>query len=120
MLLEYPLYPGRAFNLNAPYLLAQTEHFHPIVAGYSGFYTPGYAARVADLATFPARRRRRRSRPWASRTWCSIWRRCARATGQAAIAALDAVPWLEAAFADDSARVFRVKRTALTGAGPGR
>ena len=36
--------PAPQFNLNAPYLLAQTVHFHPIVAGYSGFATAAYLA----------------------------------------------------------------------------
>ena len=54
VLLEFPLFPGSQFNLNAPYLLAQTVHFHPIVAGYSGFATPAYTARTTALGRFPA------------------------------------------------------------------
>ena len=65
VLLEYPLYPGRAFNLNAPYLLAQTEHFHPD----RGRLQRLLHARLCRSASptwrrFLARRRRRRSPPW--------------------------------------------------------
>ena len=116
VLLEYPLYPGRAFNLNAPYLLAQTEHFHPIVAGYSGFYTPAYARRVADLATFPGVAAQMQIAALGVTHVVFHLAALREGYGHAAIDALDRVPWLERAFADDTARVFRVKREALAGA----
>ena len=117
VLLEYPLYPGRAFNLNARYLLAQTEHFHPIVAGYSGFYTPGYAQRVTDLATFPGEAAQAQIAALGVTHVVFHLTALREGYGQDAIDALDRVPWLERAFADDTARVFRVKREALGGAG---
>jgi hypothetical protein len=116
VLLEYPLYPGRAFNLNAPYLLAQTEHFHPIVAGYSGFYTPAYAERVTDLATFPGAAAQARMAALGVTHVVFHLAALREGYGQQAIDALDDLPWLERAFADDTARVFRVKREALAGA----
>ena len=116
VLLEYPLYPGRAFNLNAPYLLAQTEHFHPVVAGYSGFYTPGYAQRVTDLATFPDEAAQAQIATLGVTHVVFHLAALREGYGQAALDALDRVPWLERAFADDSARVFRVKREALADA----
>ncbi len=116
VLLEYPLYPGRAFNLNAPYLLAQTEHFHPIVAGYSGFYTPGYADRVTNLATFPGEAAQAQIGALGVTHVVFHLAALREGYGQQAIDALDELPWLERAFADDTARVFRVKRDALASA----
>ena len=37
VLVEYPIFHSARFNLNAPYLLAQTAHGQRIVSGYSGF-----------------------------------------------------------------------------------
>lgn len=113
VLLEYPLYPGRAFNLNAPYLLAQTEHFHPIVNGYSGLSTAAYAQRVADLATFPEARAQARIRADGITHLVFHLTPLRADFGEPAIAALDAVPWLERAFSDDETRVYRVRRERL-------
>jgi hypothetical protein len=108
VLLEFPLFPGPQANLNAPYLLAQTEHFRPIVAGYSGFSTAGYAERVADLGTFPGEAARRRIAAIGV-THVVIHMDALRGTyGQAALDALDAVPWLSRAIEDSSTRVYRV------------
>ena len=57
VLLEFPLFPAAQFNLNAPYLLAQTVHFHPIVAGYSGFATAAYSPAPRRWAASPPTRR---------------------------------------------------------------
>lgn len=109
VLLEYPTYEGPAFSRNAPYLLAQTVHFKPIVAGYSGTFTPAYTARLADLATFPSDRARRRITAMGI-THIVLHLAPLRATvGQAAIDAVDQVPWVAREFADDTARVFRIR-----------
>ncbi|MBL8138463.1 MAG: hypothetical protein JNL48_17705 [Acidobacteria bacterium] len=109
VLLEYPTYEGPAFSRNAPYLLAQTEHWKPIVAGYSGTFTPDYTARLADLATFPAERARQRLREMGI-THVVLHLAPLRATvGQAAIDAVDQVPWVTREFEDDTARVYRVR-----------
>ncbi len=109
VLLEYPTYEGPAFVRNAPYLLAQTLHFKPIVAGYSGTFTPDYTARLADLATFPADRARQRIREMGV-THIVLHLAPLRATvGQAAIDAVDQVPWVTREFDDETARVYRVR-----------
>jgi hypothetical protein len=108
VLLEFPLFPGPQANLNAPYLLAQTEHFRPIVAGYSGFSTAGYAERVADLGTFPGEAARRRIAAMGV-THVVIHMDALRDTyGQAALDGLEAVPWLTRTLEDASTRVYRV------------
>ncbi|MFN2445991.1 MAG: hypothetical protein ABR606_10495 [Vicinamibacterales bacterium] len=53
-LVIFPLYPGGNFNLNAPYLLAQTRHFRPMVNGYSSFAPATFHARANRLQAFPA------------------------------------------------------------------
>lgn len=112
VLLEYPTYEGRDFSRNAPYLLAQTVHFKPIVAGYSGTFTPDYMTRLADLGTFPAERARRRIREMGI-THIVLHLAPLRATvGQALIDAVDQVPWVTREFEDDTARVFRVRHDA--------
>jgi hypothetical protein len=45
-------HPDRVAD-NAPYVLASTRHFHPLVNGYSGFTPQGYVRRAAALADFP-------------------------------------------------------------------
>ncbi len=117
VLLEIPLYPGREFNLNAPYLLGQTEHFHPMVAGYSGLYTAGYAERIAELTTFPASTAQAALRRLGVTHIVFHLAPLRQAYREADIDALDRLPWLERVLADDTARVFRVKRELLAGTG---
>ncbi|MEP7117443.1 MAG: hypothetical protein ABI880_07670 [Acidobacteriota bacterium] len=117
VLLELPLYPGNSFNLNAPYMQAQTEHFHPIVAGYSGLYSQGFAERVADLATFPSAVAQARLRTIGVTHIVFHLEPLRQSYSEEAINGLDALPWLERVLSDDTARVFRVKRELLAGAG---
>ena len=119
VLLEYPLFPGSNFNLNAPYLVAQTEHFHPIVAGYSGLYTQAFADRVADLSRFPDEAAQTRIRALGVTHVVFHLEPLRASFGQDAVDAVDAVPWLERVLADETARVFRVKREALAGTDAG-
>jgi hypothetical protein len=108
VLLEFPLFPGPQANLNAPYMLAQTEHWRPIVAGYSGFATGAYADRVADLGTFPGEAARRRIEAIGV-THVVIHMDALRDQyGQAVLDALDGVPWLTRVLEDANTRVYRV------------
>ncbi len=116
VLLEIPLYPGREFNLNAPYLLGQTAHFHPMIAGYSGLYTGGYARRIAELATFPAPAAQATLRRLGVTHIVFHLAPLRESYHEADIDALDRLPWLERVLADDGARVFRVRRELLAGA----
>ena len=106
VLLELPIFPGAQFNLNAPYLLGQTVHFKPIVAGYSGWSTPAYDARLQAFSSFPSD---------ASRTALAaagvthvVVHVDRMADFRAAIEALDAVPWLAREMEDAATRVYRV------------
>jgi hypothetical protein len=49
----YPLYQGGAFHMNAPYLLAQTRHWKPLVNGYSSFAPASFFERVQRFNHFP-------------------------------------------------------------------
>ncbi len=108
VLLEFPLFPGSQFNLNAPYLLAQTTHFHPIVAGYSGFASPAFTSRVTTLGGFPGDDAHALIRTLGITHVVLHVAPLAAQFGAAAVDAIDRVPWLTREFADGEARVFRV------------
>jgi hypothetical protein len=115
VLLEFPTYPRAQTNLNAPYLLAQTAHWHPMVAGYSGFSTRGFDERLEELTTFPAEPSHRRIDALGVTHVVLYLDPLRRAVGQAAIDAVDTVPWLERVADDGEARLFRVRREAISG-----
>jgi len=108
VVLEFPTFEGSQFNLNAPYLLAQTLHFKPIVAGYSGLHTPAYGERLEDLASFPSERAHQRLLAMGVTHVVLHLAPLRAAVGDAVVDAVDQVPWLTRAFADDTARVYRV------------
>ena len=108
VVLEFPLFPGPQFNLNAPYLLAQTVHFHPIVAGYSGFATPAFTSRATTLGGFPGDEARALIRQLGITHVVLHVAPLAAQFGVAAVDGVDAVPWLRREFGDAEARVFRV------------
>lgn len=51
---ELPIYSGSAAHLNAPYLLASTAHWRPLVNGYGGFRPLHYDEMAQVIATFPS------------------------------------------------------------------
>ena len=53
VLVEFPLYPPAEIYRNAEYVLASTEHWKPLVNGYSGFTPPAFAKRAEALRHFP-------------------------------------------------------------------
>jgi hypothetical protein len=53
VLLELPLYEPREIALNGRYMLFSTEHWRPIVNGYSGFLPRSYHEHLAALRSFP-------------------------------------------------------------------
>lgn len=108
VLLELPLFPANQFNLNAPYLLAQTTHFQPIVAGYSGVVTPAYTERLAALAPFPDDRSRAVLNDLGITHVVIDVGRLTPAVGAEALASLDRVPWLTREYDDGASRVYRV------------
>ncbi|MGD9905695.1 MAG: hypothetical protein AB7U83_19660 [Vicinamibacterales bacterium] len=111
VLLEFPLFPPPQFNLNAPYLVAQTVHGQRIVAGYSGFAPPAFAARTAALGTFPGESARAMIGELGVTHVVLHLAPLVAGFGAAAVDAVDAVPWLERIYGDDEARVFRVRET---------
>jgi hypothetical protein len=52
-LAEFPFHAGEGDHLNAPYVLASTEHWTPLVNGYSGIAPRGYEQRAETLRHFP-------------------------------------------------------------------
>ena len=53
VLLELPLYDPKLIHLNGRYMLYSTEHWRPIVNGYSGFIPSVYHEHLAALRNFP-------------------------------------------------------------------
>jgi hypothetical protein len=53
VLAELPFYVS-SIQRNASYLLNATQHFQPLVNGYSGFIPPAWLQQVSVLETFPA------------------------------------------------------------------
>jgi hypothetical protein len=52
-LAEFPFHGGEAEYANAPYVLASTTHWTPLVNGYSGITPRGYEQRAETLRHFP-------------------------------------------------------------------
>jgi hypothetical protein len=50
----YPFYGGAQFNRNASYLLDQTQHWRPMLNGYSSFAPDSFFQRAARLRALPA------------------------------------------------------------------
>ncbi len=53
VLVHFPMYSPAFFQDNAPYMLASTRHWHPMLNGYSGFVPPSYRTHQAQLGGFP-------------------------------------------------------------------
>ncbi len=53
VLAEFPLYPAAEVYRNAEYVLASTEHWKPLVNGYSGFTPASFVKRAEILRHFP-------------------------------------------------------------------
>ena len=53
VVVEFPIFDGRSWAGNAPYMLNSTSHWKPLVNGYSGFMPVSYARLQAALAEFP-------------------------------------------------------------------
>jgi hypothetical protein len=50
----FPLFGGRQFDGNAPYLIQQTRHWRPMLNGYSSFAPPRFYSSAETLQAFPA------------------------------------------------------------------
>lgn len=50
----FPLFGGRQFDSNAPYLIHQTRHWRPMLNGYSSFAPPLFYSLADTLQAFPA------------------------------------------------------------------
>jgi hypothetical protein len=53
VLAEVPFYPGQAAFENAPYVLASTAHWRPLMNGYSGYVPNSYRKYAASFWYFP-------------------------------------------------------------------
>ena len=53
VVVEYPFFGARSVQFHAHYMLNSTEHWQPLVNGYSGFQPPSFYENAAVLQTFP-------------------------------------------------------------------
>lgn len=53
VVVEYPFFGARSVQFHAHYMLNSTDHWQPIVNGYSGFQPPSFYANAAVLQSFP-------------------------------------------------------------------
>ncbi len=53
VIVEYPFFGSRSVQFHAHYMLNSTDHWQPIVNGYSGFQPPSFYENAAVLQTFP-------------------------------------------------------------------
>lgn len=53
VLVWFPFHPSPRFHLNAPYMLASTRFWRPMLNGYSGFKPASFYRHVEALANFP-------------------------------------------------------------------
>ncbi len=53
VVVEYPFFGARSVQFHAHYMLNSTDHWQPIVNGYSGFQPPSFYENAAVLQTFP-------------------------------------------------------------------
>jgi hypothetical protein len=53
VIVEIPFPPPDRFARNAPFMLASTRHWHPMLNGFSGLLTNSYDAQFAALQNFP-------------------------------------------------------------------
>ena len=51
--LELPIYSGGSFTGNAPYVLASTTHWRPLVNGFAGYRPPTFDELAQLVGTFP-------------------------------------------------------------------
>ena len=54
LVIELPFPPSRAVFHNAKYMLNSTEHWKPMLNGYSGFVPGSYHEHLAQIGSFPA------------------------------------------------------------------
>jgi hypothetical protein len=53
VLAEQPFFPLEGIFLNAPYVLASTAHWRPVMNGYSGYSPPTYERYAGAFGSFP-------------------------------------------------------------------
>lgn len=53
VVVEYPFFGARSVQFHAHYMLNSTDHWQPLVNGYSGFQPPSFYENAAVLQTFP-------------------------------------------------------------------
>lgn len=53
VVVEYPFFGARSVQFHAHYMLNSTDHWQPLVNGYSGFQPPSFYENAAVLQSFP-------------------------------------------------------------------
>jgi hypothetical protein len=101
---ELPLPGPAALPRNAPYVLASTRHFRPLLNGYSGFVPASYIAHADALSGFPNERSR------AVLAQLNVTQILVHADRESSLArAADETPWLDLVATSGSMRLYRYR-----------
>lgn len=105
----FPLFAGRQFNGNAPYLLHQTRHWKPMLNAYSSFAPPLFYELAATLQSFPDATAMRELRTHGFTHVVLHRAPLERDFGKPAVDALRSHPDLEYFLEQDGVIIYRVK-----------
>jgi hypothetical protein len=106
---EFPFFSGANFNLNGPYVLANTRYFKPLVNGYSSFQPASFVERGAALQTFPGDAAVAQLKAIGVTHVLVHTDAFRRRSGDDALNAIDTVPVLELIADEEGIRLYRVR-----------
>jgi hypothetical protein len=111
VLVWLPFYGSAQFHQNAPFMLANTRTFHPMLNGYSGFKPPSYYEHAQQLSTFPDSS----SIDYLQKLGVTVVLIDGRNMHPARLAAVDGVSELSLWKTDGNLRIYLLERTRATG-----
>jgi hypothetical protein len=106
---EFPFYSGASVSENGRYVLANTRYFRPLMNGYSGFHPEPFLARGRALNSFPSEQALAELKV-AGVTDVLVHVAAFRDRyNDAALKAIDTVPFLEFVVEEEGIRLYRLK-----------
>jgi hypothetical protein len=109
VLAEFPFYAGQAWSQNGHYVLNNTRSFKPLINGYSSYSPPSWQERALVLESFPSAAAVETLRGLGTTHITVHGEAFAHRHGDAALAAINAVPGLTLLHDEDGIRLYRLK-----------
>lgn len=106
---EFPFFAGANFNLNGPYMLANTRYFKPMVNGYSSFQPASFEERGRALNSFPSELALAQLKVLKVTHVLVHTEAFRRRYRDAALKAIDTIPDLELIAEEDGIKLYRLK-----------